>query len=351
VVVAFRGTDTFSDIAIDALGGKIDIFTGRILFPFSRWKAGDYNVFAHRNFLTTYQGLQDSVRKLVTELFDGLATRDELYVTGHSLGGALATLCALDLATALKSDPNVPKPRLWTFAAPFVGDAQLYEALDHEMYEQFRVINPNDWVPGVPNRGWTPDWMDWFNGGKIGPEPSPKFADYVQTGQAIATTRPDTLLAAHLLATYYLGCQELQRIPSTGGLKPTDQIQSLLVTITTANVLGGGTDCSVFVRLLDVEWGPLDHPGNDFEAGSTDTYDLFADFPAKVPPRRNVSDLSSIELRLADCPFYEPSWYVWRPERIVITINGVKYTDFPIGVWLGGADASRKFLFPITPPS
>jgi surfactin synthase thioesterase subunit len=59
----------------------------------------------HKGFLTAY----DSVRPQVFRLLDAIiASGDEgtasagdwhVYVTGHSLGGALATLCAYELAT------------------------------------------------------------------------------------------------------------------------------------------------------------------------------------------------------------------------------------------------------------
>jgi triacylglycerol lipase len=68
-----------------------------------------------------------------------------LVVTGHSLGGALATLLVADLAatTALK-------PQAWTFASPRVGDAAFAARYGGLSTVSWRIYNQVDVVPYFP---------------------------------------------------------------------------------------------------------------------------------------------------------------------------------------------------------
>jgi triacylglycerol lipase len=68
-----------------------------------------------------------------------------LVVTGHSLGGALATLLVTDLnaATALK-------PQAWTFASPRVGDAVFAARYGGLSTVSWRIYNQADVVPYFP---------------------------------------------------------------------------------------------------------------------------------------------------------------------------------------------------------
>jgi predicted lipase len=68
-----------------------------------------------------------------------------LVVTGHSLGGALATLLVTDLnaTTALK-------PQAWTFASPHVGDATFAARYGALSTVSWRIYNQVDVVPYFP---------------------------------------------------------------------------------------------------------------------------------------------------------------------------------------------------------
>ena len=86
---------------------------------------------------------------------DGTIDRDyseyDLYVTGHSLGGALTQLCAFTLAGSEKSS-FIPKPiNAVSFASPVVGNGDFVE--EHQKLEMdgklrhIRVSNEGDVVP------------------------------------------------------------------------------------------------------------------------------------------------------------------------------------------------------------
>jgi hypothetical protein len=348
VIVAFRGTATYNDFAIDALGGGVGD-GGRISFPFATWALGSSAVWAHASFLDTYRGLQACVRSLVRALFDGNPALTKLYVTGHSLGGALATLAALDLATTFADRPRVPRPRLWTYASPLVGDQRLAAAVNAATLESYRISQVSDWVTGVPTRGWTPAWLDWWKGGQHGPEPRPKFAPYAHAGDPVPVDTQAWFPGSHKLPSYYLGTQQLLAAAGNPQLRPHDAITSLVVRIKTRNSLGGGTDNDVFIRLLGVSWGALDNPGNDFEAGSVGTYDLFAMFPARIPPNPRVADLTSLGLHLGDGVFYFSVWTMaWDPEWVEITVNGIVFTTVRFSSGTLTWSSSRDVVVPIS---
>ena len=104
-VLAFRGTDDFPD-------AMADMRYTQAAFPFVA-TAG----LTHAGFTAVYQSARPAVQAAVKSLPAGIT----LYITGHSLGGAVATLAALDIAanTAFKS------PIVYTIASPRVGTAEL----------------------------------------------------------------------------------------------------------------------------------------------------------------------------------------------------------------------------------
>jgi triacylglycerol lipase len=75
-----------------------------------------------------------------------------VYVTGHSLGAALATLLAFDLGcrTASAQIPGLTPPVVYTFASPLVGDKAFATAYGGLVPESYRIANEPDLVPKMP---------------------------------------------------------------------------------------------------------------------------------------------------------------------------------------------------------
>ena len=69
-------------------------------------------------------------------------------VVGHSLGGALATLCATDLVM----EENITSVRLYTFGCPRVGNEAFAKALQNTTLVHTRVTHDRDVVPTLPFR-------------------------------------------------------------------------------------------------------------------------------------------------------------------------------------------------------
>eukprot|EP00127_Corallochytrium_limacisporum_P005378 Clim_evm54s203 gene=Clim_evmTU54s203 len=101
--------------------------------------------YVHEGFFNAWMALKKDVMAMAEKL-QAENPGQPLYVTGHSLGGALATLCAMSLALEM---PNVPLV-VYTFGSPRVGNivfAQLYNRL---VPNTFRVVNDGDVVTGIP---------------------------------------------------------------------------------------------------------------------------------------------------------------------------------------------------------
>jgi hypothetical protein len=71
---------------------------------------------------------------------------NSLTVCGHSLGGALATLQALDAAAKSK----FKSPTVYTYASPRTGDGQFVSTYNRMIPNTFRIANRVDVVPKLP---------------------------------------------------------------------------------------------------------------------------------------------------------------------------------------------------------
>jgi triacylglycerol lipase len=99
----------------------------------------------HAGFQDVYElGRQSIAANLAT----ATAGCDQILVTGHSLGAALAVLAAPDIVRNMP--PNKIEPRLITFAGPRVGLTDFADAFNAAIESCFRVVNFLDVVPYVP---------------------------------------------------------------------------------------------------------------------------------------------------------------------------------------------------------
>ncbi|KDD71882.1 hypothetical protein H632_c4233p0, partial [Helicosporidium sp. ATCC 50920] len=69
-----------------------------------------------------------------------------VYITGHSLGGALATLAAFDLLNACAKARQACEVTVYTFGAPRTGNAAFARAYDELVPDTWHVINSDDTV-------------------------------------------------------------------------------------------------------------------------------------------------------------------------------------------------------------
>lgn len=95
----------------------------------------------HRGFYDSYMSVDSELLRHIKEA----QIHPKIVVTGHSLGGAMATLCALRLA-GLGLGKHI---EVITFGAPQVGDAQFVRSFDRAIQKCVRVVNPHDPVPEI----------------------------------------------------------------------------------------------------------------------------------------------------------------------------------------------------------
>lgn len=129
------GGGAFAALVFRGTSGRLANWLVNLDMALCHWPSGG-NV--HRGFKTVLMELWDTIATALNTV------KKPLFYTGHSMGGALATLAA-----------SLRPPRaVYTFGAPRMGDAAFAETLVH--VPVFNVFNPRDIVTELPPAGpWT----------------------------------------------------------------------------------------------------------------------------------------------------------------------------------------------------
>jgi len=129
IIIAFRGTEPtdFNDIAADLKAAQIDWLGGKV----------------HTGFL----GAIDEVDKLViSSVTEQQNNEQTVWITGHSLGGALAVLCAAHL-----KENDIEVSGVYTFGQPRLGNEVFCNFYNKLLgICTFRFANVDDIVPDLP---------------------------------------------------------------------------------------------------------------------------------------------------------------------------------------------------------
>ena len=112
------------------------------LYNFRIWKS-----FSTIGNFKIHKGMNEKIEVCLSFLKSNLRLDDEVYVSGHSLGGALSYLAAY----ALKSQLNTNIVGVYTFGAPRVGGSDWKEAYDTLLYDKtFSYQNNGDYISTLP---------------------------------------------------------------------------------------------------------------------------------------------------------------------------------------------------------
>lgn len=158
-LIAFRGTSSLDDMLLDLESGASLAFT-----PFNNTNSFPKNVYVGDGFNKIYTTKKQTMAaSLQNQIFTALNklpdAPTEIFITGHSLGGALASLFTLDMAVSL---PDVGVTSI-TFASPRVGSSNwqtVYEQSYNLKNKTIRVRNLYDLVPKAPPSEWPFSFKD-----------------------------------------------------------------------------------------------------------------------------------------------------------------------------------------------
>ncbi|MEA5462957.1 lipase family protein [Leptothoe sp. PORK10 BA2] len=106
----------------------------------------------HTGFTRAYLAARSDIHTTVQN-----STMTRWILTGHSLGGALAKLCAVDLQFNFSPKISV---ETYTFGAPRVGNKAFVASYNRRVPNTWRFVNGNDVVSGLPRRWQNYDHVD-----------------------------------------------------------------------------------------------------------------------------------------------------------------------------------------------
>jgi hypothetical protein len=116
--------------------------------------------WVHSGFLSSWTAVRSEVLGNLKSLIMDLIDDPELvnpalpgspvvvYCTGHSLGGALAMLCAYELSCELE---GIAEIHMDSFGSPRVGNPGFTKQYDRMVPESYRVVCDRDIVTSIPN--------------------------------------------------------------------------------------------------------------------------------------------------------------------------------------------------------
>ena len=107
--------------------------------------ANNSGALMHRGFVTAYFAVREQIHAYIKSSLVA-----SVVVTGHSLGGALATLCAVDLQYNFADKVSV---EAYTYGAPAVGNDGFRTSYNRRVPNSYRIVHGMDLVPELP-RWW-----------------------------------------------------------------------------------------------------------------------------------------------------------------------------------------------------
>lgn len=137
LVISFRGTQQLKDWLTD-----VNAF--HMVYPYDN---PDTKLMVHRGFMMAYLSVRESIHYLVQNYAKDIK---KITVTGHSLGGALALLCAVDMQYNFRY-----LVQAYVSGNPMVGNKYFVSSYNKRVPETIRTFMRKDVVPKLP-----PEWFE-----------------------------------------------------------------------------------------------------------------------------------------------------------------------------------------------
>ncbi|WP_139992811.1 lipase family protein [Paenibacillus paridis] len=170
-VLAFRGSGSAVDWVSDFIAQQ------------TVYRPVKNSGLTHKGFTDIYM----SARVQIIEILKQLPTQKPLFVTGHSLGGALATLAALDIS----ANTAFSAPIVYTFGTPRVGDPNFASSYNAKIATHWRFQNEFDIVPHLPTLVYQP------------PKTNQTYYYMHAKGEVKRSFRMGSVAGNHILSSYF----------------------------------------------------------------------------------------------------------------------------------------------------
>jgi predicted lipase len=142
IIISFRGSQQVPDWFTDFDGFQV-------VYPYDNPNS---QIKVHKGFINAYKSARDVIHEAIKRI-----KPTTIVVCGHSLGGALSTLCAVDIQY------NFPEISLFCYTSgqPKVGNKAFMESFNKRVPNMIRTYMRKDIVPLCP-----PDWLEKLADGK-----------------------------------------------------------------------------------------------------------------------------------------------------------------------------------------
>lgn len=135
ILVAFRGTTQ-----------SISQWASNLEVKYDKWTKGR----VHTGFFKRFMEIRDETIEFIKNSRKQSSFREaELIISGHSMGGAVATLFSSMLMSS--EDNELYPDAVYTFGSPRVGDSAFSKFVDTQLGDRLiRVMNEFDMIPDLP---------------------------------------------------------------------------------------------------------------------------------------------------------------------------------------------------------
>ncbi|KAJ8904001.1 hypothetical protein NDN08_000531 [Rhodosorus marinus] len=153
IVVAFKGTQSGANVRTDLQAAMYPlnrfvegfVIEDQVHHLRKGWVRKKMQPMIHKGFGFAYTTVRQLIWNEVHRLYE--ENPRPLFFTGHSLGGALATLCAMDCS---KTISPVDGCYAFTYGSPRVGNKQFVEEYNREVPCTWRLVHAEDPVTKLP---------------------------------------------------------------------------------------------------------------------------------------------------------------------------------------------------------